>query len=147
MSEALTHAVPHPVRHLLLPRFGEKYPLDRYLSMELEDIIAELAEQTYIHLVEDGESLFNAIEDLAAMTRLAAGLMVIEFSYKKRAYLALADSTIVGAKMINGCEVLHGEKAVNELESSRGPATIILYLTSLGPTTRDHNTCSLGAVL
>ena len=141
LAEALTRTIPHSTKHLILsrPASGEKpakgavekeYPLDRYLSMELEDIIAELAEQTHIHLAKDGESLFNIIEDLAAMTRLAAGLIVVEFSYKKRAYLALADSTIIGAKIVDGHKILYGEKALNELENAQGPATIILYLTS-----------------
>jgi len=141
LAEALTRTIPHSTKHLILSRpvSGKKpakgavekeYPLDYYLSMELEDIIAELAEQTHIHLVKDDESLFDAIEDLAAMTRLAVGLMVIEFSYKKRAYLALADSTIIGAKIIDGRRILYGEKALDELEKAQGPATIILYLTS-----------------
>jgi len=109
----------------------KEYPLDHYLSMELEDVVAELAEKTRIYLVEEGENLFNVIEELATMTRLAAGLMVIEFSYKKRAYLALADSVVIGAKIVDGRRILYGEDALNELENTQEPATIILYLTSL----------------
>lgn len=108
-----------------------EYPLDYYLSMELEDVVAELAEKTRIHLVEDGENLFNIIEGLATMTRLAAGLMVVEFSYKKRVYLALADSVVIGAKIVDGRRILYGEDVLNELENAQEPATIILYLTSL----------------
>jgi len=143
LAEALTHIVPHLTEHLILSRTVPKeestretiereYPLDHYLSMELEDVIAELVEQTHIHLVEDVENLFDVIKDLAAMTRLAAGLMVIEFSYKKRAYLALADSVVIGAKMVDGHRILYGEDVLNELEDAQEPATIILYLTSLG---------------
>ena len=109
----------------------KEYPLDHYLSMELEDVVAELAEKTRIYLVEEGENLFNVIEELATMTRLAAGLMVIEFSYKKRAYLALADSVVIGAKIVDGRRILYGEDALKELENTQEPATIILYLTSL----------------
>ena len=141
LAEALARTIPHSTKHLILTRLAsegkhtdevvkEEYPLDHYLSMELEDIIAELAEQTHIHLVKGSESLFDIIENLAAMTRLAAGLMVIEFSYKKRAYLALADSIVIGAKMVDGYRILYGKKVLNELEKARGPTTIILYLTS-----------------
>ena len=142
MAETLTHTMPHTTEHLILPQttleksteevVEKGYPLDHYLSMELEDVIAELAEQTHIHIVEDGENLFNTIESLAAATRLSAGLMVIEFSYKKRAYLALADSVVIGAKLVDGHKILYGEDALNELENTQEPATIILYLTSLG---------------
>ncbi|HIQ11202.1 MAG TPA: hypothetical protein EYH26_04440 [Pyrodictium sp.] len=142
MAETLTHSVSHPTEHLILPRIAlermsveeiveKEYPLDHYLSMELEDVVAELAEKTRIYLVEEGENLFNVIEELATMTRLAAGLMVIEFSYKKRAYLALADSVVIGAKIVDGRRILYGEDALNELENTQEPATIILYLTSL----------------
>jgi len=142
LAETLTHAIPHTTEHLMLPKIAlekasareaieEKYPLDHYLSMELEDIVAEIAEQTHIHIVEEGENLFNAIEDLATMTRFAAGLMVIEFSYRKRAYLALADSVVIGAKLVDGHKILYGEDVLNELEGTQEPATIILYITSL----------------